>query len=69
MEERKLTIEESLAEISAIVKQLENEETPLEDAFLLYEKGVQKVAECNKVIEDIEKRILVLSDDGTLEEI
>lgn len=68
MDEKKRTIEESLAEVSEIVKKLESEETTLEDAFSLYEQGVQKVAQCNKVLEDIEKKIMVLNEDGTLEE-
>ena len=68
MEEKKITIEESLAEVSEIVKKLESEETTLEDAFSIYEQGIQKVAQCNKVIEEIEKKILVLNEDGSLEE-
>ena len=68
MEEKGRTIEESLAEVNAIVKQLENEETTLEEAFSLYEKGIRKVKECNKALEDIEKKILILNEDATLEE-
>ncbi len=68
MEEKKLTIEQSLDEVSEIVKKLESDETSLEDAFALYELGVQKVAQCNKVLEDIEKKILILNEDGSLEE-
>lgn len=68
MEENKMTIEQSLAEVSDIVKKLESDETTLEDAFRLYEQGVIKVAQCNKVIEDIEKKILILNEDGSLEE-
>ena len=63
-----MTIEESLAEVNDIVKQLESEETTLEDAFSLYEQGLKKVARCNKVLEEIEKKILILNDDGSLEE-
>lgn len=54
--------------MSEIVKKLESEETTLEDAFSIYEQGIQKVAQCNKVIEEIEKKILVLNEDGSLEE-
>ena len=68
MEEKKITIEESLAEVSEIVKKLESDETSLEDAFSLYEQGIQKVAQCNKAIEEIEKKIMVLNEDGSLEE-
>ncbi len=66
--EKKITLEESLAEVNDIVKQLESDETTLEDAFSLYEQGLKKVARCNKVLEDIEKKILILNDDGSLEE-
>lgn len=66
--EKKITIEESLAEVNDIVKQLESDETTLEEAFSLYEQGIKKVAQCNKVLEEIEKKILILNDDGSLEE-
>ena len=68
MEEKKLTIEESLAEVNEIVRKLESDDTSLEEAFKLYELGIQKVAQCNKVMEELEKKILILSDDGSLEE-
>lgn len=66
--DKKITIEESLTDINEIVKKLESEDTTLEDAFSLYEQGLVKVAQCNKVLEDIEKKILLLNDDGSLEE-
>jgi exodeoxyribonuclease VII small subunit len=42
---------------------------PFERSFELYKEGVKHVKAANAAIEDIEKKLLVLNEDGELEEI
>ncbi len=63
-----VSLEEGLSELEDIVQRLSDEDLPLEEAFHLYESGVKKVRECQKSMEDVEKRMLLLREDGSLEE-
>lgn len=67
-EEKKSDLETGLSELEEIVEKLSDEDLPLEEAFHLYESGVKKVRECQRSMEDVEKRMQVLKEDGSLEE-
>lgn len=68
MAEKKETIEGMLEEIEETARRLSEEELPLEEAFTLYETGVKKVAACQKAIEDVEKKMIVLQAGRDSEE-
>ncbi|HXJ37508.1 MAG TPA: exodeoxyribonuclease VII small subunit [Candidatus Eisenbacteria bacterium] len=59
--------EDSLAELEAVVRRLEQGELPLEDSLAAFERGMGLVRELSKRLEDIEKRVEVLleREDGT----
>ncbi len=64
-EEKKVqTIEEDLEELERIVEQMEQPGSSLEDAFAFYESGMKLVKECSGKLDLVEKKILVLSEDG-----
>lgn len=67
-EDKKNSLEENFEELEAMIEQLEQGELPLEDAFTIYEAGMKKLRECNDSIEQVEKKMLVLSEQGELEE-
>lgn len=56
------SLEENFKELDNIIKKLENNELELDDAFAQYELGVKLVAECNKQIDKVEKKIIVLKE-------
>ena len=62
------TVEEDLAELEELLEKLEDEETPLEASFALYEKGMKLVQLCREKIDGVEKKVKQLSGDGTLED-
>ena len=57
-----LTIEESFAELENILEQLESSESSLEESFRWFEKGMKLVKSCSDQIDQVEKKIIVLSE-------
>lgn len=63
------SIEASFEELDVIIEQLENPETNLDDSFQLYHKGIQLLKVCNDSIDKIEKKIIVLNENGEKNEL
>ena len=59
-EKRSLTVEMQLEELEKVLEQLEDEATPLETSFSLYEKGMALVKEINGRIDRVEKQMIIL---------
>ena len=57
--EEKKTVEELFSELEAITMRLEEEELPLEEAFLQYQKGMELLKECNAAIDTVEKQLQI----------
>ena len=55
-----LTVEMQLEELEKVLEQLEDETTPLEASFSLYEKGMALVKEINGRIDRVEKQMIIL---------
>ncbi len=66
--EENLRMEDVLAQVERCIAQLEDPQISLEDAFRYYEEGVRKLKICNQKADQIEKKMLVLSERGELEE-
>lgn len=62
------TLEEMLQTLDEHIRQLESDEISLEDSFHVYEKGMQLLKECNDKIDRVEKMVLELNADGSLQE-
>jgi exodeoxyribonuclease VII small subunit len=58
------TIEQEIAELQAIVEQLEGDTLGLEESIALYEKGVQLSESVRKRIEEAELKVELLSKRG-----
>ena len=67
------TFEESLDQLEAVVKRLEEGDMPLEESLELFEKGVRLSRDCRERLTTAERRIEVLmkeaNGDLNLEEI
>ncbi len=61
---KKKTFESSLEELETIVKALETGNLPLEDAIKKFETGMACSKFCQKKLDDTEKKISLLMDDG-----
>ena len=55
------SFEESIVRLEAIVKLLESGEASLDDSIKLYSEGIKLVGECNKKLDDTERKIKLLS--------
>ena len=66
--EKKPTLEEAFTRIEAILTQMEQPEISLEQSFLLYQSGVEKLKECNVMLDTEEKKMQILNAKGELED-
>ncbi len=67
--EKKPGLEENFARLEEIIEQLESEDISLEDAFNAYSAGMAVLKTCNDQIDKVEKQVLKLTEQGTLEEL
>lgn len=67
MEERETSLEELFQEMDGIIDKMQLREVSLEESFLLYEQGIKKLKLCNDKIDMVEKKMLLLNEQGQLE--
>jgi exodeoxyribonuclease VII small subunit len=62
------SFEASLRELEGIVEQLEAGDLPLEKSLELFEQGIRLSRQCQKQLDEAERRVEILlkGDDGTL---
>lgn len=65
---KELSIEESMTKLSETISLLESEEISLEDSLKAYEQGVKYVKLCNEALDAAEKKVLVIRENGELDE-
>lgn len=66
--EKKTSIEERFQSIEEIINQMEQGKSSLDESFELYKTGLEEIKKANTMLEDMEKAMLVLTEDGNLEE-
>lgn len=63
------SFEEQMEQLEGIVQELEKGELSLEDSVSKFEEGIKISKECNKTLEEAEKKITILvSKDGEMKE-
>ena len=67
--EQKLSLEEALEKLDETIAKLQSEEVSLEDSFTLYKEGMDYVKLCSETIDQVEKKVLVLNQEGMLDEL
>ena len=58
------TLETVFEELDGIVADLEKEDVSLEESFQLYHKGMDLLKVCNEKIDAVEKKMMILDDNG-----
>ena len=58
------SLETVYEQLDEIVEQLEAEDVSLEDSFGLYHKGMDLLKVCNEKIDTIEKKMMILDENG-----
>ena len=64
----KTGLEERFSMIEDILAQMENENVTLDQSFDLYKQGIEQIKAANADLDRIEKAMLVMNEDGELEE-
>ena len=65
----KKSFEEQIQELEKIINELENGNLNLDDSVIKFEEGMKISKECNKMLEDAEKKItILLNQDGDVKE-
>ncbi|MBQ1897088.1 MAG: exodeoxyribonuclease VII small subunit [Lachnospiraceae bacterium] len=66
-EERELTLEENFDLLEEVTERLQSDDLPLEEAFENYKKGMDLIKKCSEQIDMVEKEVLKLNSDMSVE--
>ena len=64
MAKKKFSIDEGFSQLDDILKNLEQEDIKLADAVELYTKGVSTLKECKDSLDQAEKELIILEQNG-----
>ena len=69
MEETKReSLDQMFAQLEEVAGKMEGEERSLEESFELYSKGMNLLKQCSQAIDEVEKKVLVLDENGETHE-
>lgn len=63
-----LSLEELFARLEDTIHRMEEDEGSLEDSFALYHRGMDTLRMCSERIDEVEKKMLVLDEEGETHE-
>ncbi|NMA90389.1 MAG: exodeoxyribonuclease VII small subunit [Amphibacillus sp.] len=70
MTDNKRTFESTMTELEAIIKKLETDDVPLEDAISYYEKGMRLSKWCDEKLAQVEKQMAnIITEEGEIKPI
>ncbi len=61
-----MTLEEAFSRLDQVVERLESREITLEESFKVYQSGMELLKTCNDKIDRVEKKVLMMDEDGEL---
>lgn len=65
---QELTLEEAFDVLEDTVSRLEAEDITLEESFQVYQRGMEMLKYCNDKIDRVEKKVLIINEDGATDE-
>lgn len=68
MAKKEKSLEEAFLMLEENVQKLEERDISLEDSFKLYKEGMELLKYCNHKIEQVEKKVLAMNEEGELHE-
>ncbi len=63
-----MTLEKAFEELEVIIEKMNSKEVSLDDSFALYTEGTKLLKYCNEQLDTVEKKMLVLSEEGEIHE-
>lgn len=67
-DKKTISLEERFENIEEIIDQLETQDVSLDKSFELYKNGLEEIKAANALLDDIEKAMMIMNEDGSLEE-
>ena len=67
-EKKKENLEEMFKDLEELIGKMENEEITLEQTFDLYNNGMELLKKCNLSKDEVQKKVLVLDENGETDE-
>ena len=61
-----MNFSEKMTELDKILRRLEGDSLPLEEALSEFEKGIGLVGECRSYLEEAKQKVALLTDDGEI---
>lgn len=68
MAKEEKTLDEMFKELDALIQAMEEPDVSLEDSFMMYHQGIDMLKACNDKMDKIEKKMLVLDNEGETHE-
>ncbi len=66
--EKVSSLEENFKQLDEMIEKLEDKEIGLEESFSLYEQGMKLLKQCNDQIDKVEKKVMVMNQNGEADE-
>lgn len=66
--EEKQSLDQMFGELEEVIGKMEGEEISLEESFELYSRGMNLLKQCSQEIDEVEKKVLVLDENGETHE-
>lgn len=63
-----MKFEEAIKELESVVADLESGSNGLDESIALFEKGIKLSGQCQKMLDNAEKKVRVLMADGSEED-
>ena len=57
-------LEDMFADLEGLIGKMEGTDVTLEQSFELYNQGMELLKKCSQAIDTVEKKVLVLDEDG-----
>ncbi len=67
-EKKEQTLEEAFVRLDQMLEKLSDRDTALEESFQVYAEGTKLLKYCNEKLDKVEKKMLMLSEEGELNE-
>ena len=67
-EMEKESLEQMFGQLETVIEAMEKDDVSLEDSFELYNRGMTLLSRCGRAIDEVEKKVLVLDENGETHE-
>ncbi|MBQ8983982.1 MAG: exodeoxyribonuclease VII small subunit [Lachnospiraceae bacterium] len=66
MKDNDLNIDDAFEQLTSILEQMDSPKVSLEESLKLYKQGVGILNQCSTKLSDIEKEIIILTEEGEM---